>query len=165
MAWPTRRRLPAPLQIAVERGDLDIVKCLKGAGANAELARLTVATKLHKLKAGRHSRSASALQLGHLAGSRPSPQDKGKRPVQNGYRHEDMKGKRSMSLGEPLNLMHHVASSSSMASGADGGPGSTRSSSFTSTGSGAHARPPPVPRVASASAGHARSHPLEERRS
>ena len=40
----------SPLQIAVERKDLELVKVLKHAGANAELARLTVATKLQHLK-------------------------------------------------------------------------------------------------------------------
>lgn len=40
----------SPLQIAVEQKDLELVKVLKHAGANAELARLTVATKLQQLK-------------------------------------------------------------------------------------------------------------------
>ncbi|KAL3159111.1 CAP-Gly domain-containing linker protein 4 [Trebouxia sp. C0010 RCD-2024] len=40
----------SPLQIAVERKDLELVKILKNAGANAELARLTIATKLQHLK-------------------------------------------------------------------------------------------------------------------
>ena len=40
----------SPLQIAVEQKDLELVKVLKHAGANAELARLTVATKLQHLK-------------------------------------------------------------------------------------------------------------------
>lgn len=40
----------SPLQIAVEQKDLELVKILKHAGANAELARLTVATKLQHLK-------------------------------------------------------------------------------------------------------------------
>lgn len=44
------------MQIAVEQGNLELVKILKQAGANAELARLTVATKLQHLK--RHSASA-----------------------------------------------------------------------------------------------------------
>ena len=46
----------SPLQIAVERKDLELVKILKNAGADAELARLTVATKLQHLK--RHSGSS-----------------------------------------------------------------------------------------------------------
>ena len=40
----------SPLQIAVEQKDLELVKVLKHAGANAELARLTVATKLQHMK-------------------------------------------------------------------------------------------------------------------
>lgn len=40
----------SPLQIAVEQKDLELVKVLKHAGANAELARLTLATKLQHLK-------------------------------------------------------------------------------------------------------------------
>ena len=40
----------SPLQIAVEQKDPELVKVLKHAGANAELARLTVATKLQHLK-------------------------------------------------------------------------------------------------------------------
>lgn len=56
------------MQIAVERNNLDLVKILKQAGANAELARLTVATKLQHLK--RHS--ASAVPSGGNSSAAPS---------------------------------------------------------------------------------------------
>lgn len=48
----------SPLQIAVEQKNLELVKILKSAGADAELARLTVATKLQHLK--RNSGSSPA---------------------------------------------------------------------------------------------------------
>ena len=146
----------SPLQIAVERGDLDIVKCLKAAGADAELARLTVATKLHKLKAGKHSRSSSALQLGHVPGSGLLPGDKGKQPLRNGDSLH--RGTRSLSLSEPLQAhLPRSGSVSSMASSSDAGAGSSRSSSFTSApgglqreGGGQHGtRTPPLPRSGS----------------
>ena len=146
----------SPLQIAVERGDLDTVKCLKAAGADAELARLTVATKLHKLKAGKHSRSSSALQLGHVPGNALLPGDKGKQPLRNGDSLH--RGSRSMSLSEPLHShLPRSGSVSSMASSSDAGAGSSRSSSFTSApgglqreGGGQHGtRTPPLPRSGS----------------
>jgi len=52
----------SPLQIAVEQKDLELVKILKNAGANAELARLTVATKLQHIFALLNK----PLQPGHL---------------------------------------------------------------------------------------------------
>lgn len=58
----------SPLQVAVEQNNLELVKILKQAGANAELARLTVATKLQHLK--RHS--ASAVPSGGNSSASPS---------------------------------------------------------------------------------------------
>lgn len=58
----------SPMQIAVEQNNLELVKILKQAGANAELARLTIATKLQHLK--RHS--ASAVPSGGNSSASPS---------------------------------------------------------------------------------------------
>ena len=60
----------SPLQIAVERKDLELVKILKHAGANPELARLTVATKLQHLK--RTSISSPAAASSSSAAPSPS---------------------------------------------------------------------------------------------
>ncbi len=60
----------SPLQIAVEQKDLELVKILKYAGANAELARLTVATKLQHLK--RNSGSSPAASSSSNAEASPS---------------------------------------------------------------------------------------------
>ncbi|DBA94223.1 hypothetical protein WJX77_001906 [Trebouxia sp. C0004] len=60
----------SPLQIAVEQKDLELVKILKSAGANAELARLTVATKLQHLK--RNSGSSPAASSSSNPEASPS---------------------------------------------------------------------------------------------
>ena len=60
----------SPLQIAVEQKDLELVKILKNAGANAELARLTVATKLQHLK--RNSGSSPAASSSSNPEASPS---------------------------------------------------------------------------------------------
>ena len=60
----------SPLQIAVEQKDLELVKVLKHAGANAELARLTVATKLQHLK--RNSGSSPGAASSSNAEASPS---------------------------------------------------------------------------------------------
>lgn len=60
----------SPLQIAVEQKDLELVKILKHAGANAELARLTLATKLQHLK--RNSGTSPAASSSSNAEASPS---------------------------------------------------------------------------------------------
>ena len=59
----------SPLQIAVEQKDLELVKVLKHAGANAELARLTVATKLQHLKRNSASSPGAASSVSNAEAS------------------------------------------------------------------------------------------------